>query len=98
MTSTHPQTSAADVRAQRPRAESRPARRTFTETKLGTKTSEFYLALAGIAAVLIATYMDSNDSLAVEDGWFYASLIVVGYVLSRGFAKLGTREPYTDSE
>jgi hypothetical protein len=75
----------------------RPAeRRTFTETKLGFKTSEFLMAVVAIAAVLIATYSDGDDSLTQNDGWRYAAWIAVAYIVSRGLAKLGVREPYTD--
>lgn len=74
----------------------RPAERhTFTETKLGIKTSEFVLAVIVIAALLIASYIDGDDTLSHQDGWLYASLVAIGYILSRGLAKLGTREPYT---
>ena len=75
----------------------RPAeRRTFTENKLGVKTSEFIMAVVAIAAVLIATYSDGDDTLTQNDGWRYAAWIAVAYIVSRGLAKLGVREPYTD--
>ena len=70
-------------------------RRTFTETKAGYKTTEFIFAVAAIVAVLIATYAE-DDSLDAADGWRYASWIAIAYIVSRGLAKLGTREPYTD--
>lgn len=65
----------------------------FTETKAGAKTTEFLLAVVFIAGILVATYMD-EDSLGREDGWRYASFVAVAYLISRGLAKLGTREPY----
>ena len=71
-------------------------RRTFTETKLGFKTSEFLVMAAAVLAVLIATYADGDDSLTQNDGWRYASWIAVAYIVSRGLAKLGVREPYDD--
>jgi hypothetical protein len=74
----------------------RPMRRTFTEAKSGFKTTEFFVMLAFIAGVLIATYSDS-DSLARADGWRYASLAVAAYIVSRGLAKLGTRQPVDDA-
>jgi hypothetical protein len=70
-------------------------RRTYTETKNGFKTSEFYVMLVFVAGVLLSTYAD-QDSLARRDGWFFAALAVGAYILSRGLAKLGTREPYDD--
>jgi hypothetical protein len=74
----------------------RPDRRTFTETKLGFKTSEFLVALAAMVAVLVATYADGDDSLTQNDGWRYAAWIAAAYIVSRGLAKLGVREPYAD--
>jgi hypothetical protein len=74
----------------------RGERRTFTETKLGFKTSEFLVALAAIVAVLVATYADGDDTLTQNDGWRYAAWIAAAYIVSRGLAKLGVREPYAD--
>jgi hypothetical protein len=71
-------------------------RRTFTETKLGFKTSEFLVMVAAVVAILIATYADGDDTLTQNDGWRYAAWIAVAYIVSRGLAKLGVREPYTD--
>jgi len=68
--------------------------RTYTETKLGFKTSEFLVMLAAFAAVIVATYVDGDDTLTQNDGWRYASWIAVAYIVSRGLAKLGVREPY----
>ena len=71
-------------------------RRTFTETRLGLKTSEFLVALAAIVAVLVATYADGDDTLTQNDGWRYAAFIAVAYLISRGLAKVGMREPYSE--
>ena len=73
----------------------RPGRRTFTETKVGSKTTEFLLTLAVIVAILVAVYVGDAD-LDASDGWRYASWVAVAYIVSRGLAKLGTREPYTE--
>jgi hypothetical protein len=80
--------------ASRPTAR-HPGRRTFTETKAGSKTTEFLLTLAMIAAILVAVYVGDAD-LDASDGWRYASWVAAAYIVSRGLAKLGTREPYTD--
>jgi hypothetical protein len=71
-------------------------RHRYTEAKDGFKTSEFYVMAAFVAAVLFATYLDS-DSLAREDGWRFAAFAVVAYIISRGLAKLGVRHP-SDNE
>jgi hypothetical protein len=77
------------------RADSYGQRRTFTESKAGFKTTEFMLTLAAIAAILIAVYVGDAD-LDAADGWRYASWVAAAYIVSRGLAKLGTREPYAE--
>ena len=74
------------------------SRRTFTETKSGFKTSEFYVMILFVAGVLFAAYASGEDALGRDDGWLFASLAVVAYIVSRGLAKLGTREPYEDRD
>ena len=68
--------------------------RTYTETKLGTKTTEFYAMVFAIVGIVVATYADSGDTLTKNNGIRYATFVAVAYILSRGLAKLGTREPY----
>ena len=94
--STQNPTVASPRRTEAPTYEPRPtARRTFTETKAGAKTTEFYVMLIFVAGVLLSTYAD-QDTLARRDGWFFAALAVGAYIISRGLAKLGSREPYTE--
>ena len=85
-----------DTGTTRPAASGR-RRRTFTETKAGYMTTEFYFAVVAIAGILIATYVDDAD-LGANEGWKYATWVAVAYIISRGLAKLGTREPYTDRD
>ncbi len=73
------------------------ARSTFTEAKQGFKTSEFYVMLVFVAGVLLTTFAD-KDTLTRNDGFRYAAFAVAAYVLSRGLAKLGVREPYTTDD
>lgn len=72
-----------------------PRRRTFTETRLGFKTTEFWVMIVAVAGILISTYAD-DDTLSRKDGWLFASIVVAAYVVSRGLAKLGSREPYDE--
>jgi hypothetical protein len=72
--------------------------RRFTETKLGFKTSEFYMMLLFVVAVIVAAYVSSSDALSREDGWRFASWVAAAYIVSRGLAKLGVREPYSDDD
>jgi hypothetical protein len=53
------------------------------------------LAIAMIVALVVAVYVADAD-LDAADGWRYASWVAAAYIVSRGLAKLGTREPYTD--
>jgi hypothetical protein len=72
-------------------------RRTFTETKAFYKTSEFLVWLVSVAGVLAITYIDDPASLSNWHGWLLVSVLSAAYMLSRGFAKSGTREPYSAS-
>lgn len=92
---THSADLGAGVRSDR-RAVGRERHRTFTETKLGFKTTEFMFALAMIVALVVAVYVGDAD-LDATDGWRYASWVAAAYIVSRGLAKLGTREPYAES-
>lgn len=53
--------------------------------------------IAAIVAILIATYAD-EDNLDAADGWRYVAWVAVAYIVSRGLAKLGACEPYTDDD
>ena len=44
--------------------------------------------------VIVAAYASNSDALSREDGWRFASFVAAAYIISRGLAKLGTREPY----
>jgi hypothetical protein len=79
----------------RRRADANGHSRTFTETKAGFKTTEFVMMLAVVVAILIATYVADAD-LGANEGWRYISWVAAAYIVSRGLAKLGTREPYTE--
>jgi hypothetical protein len=79
----------------RRRAVANGRRRTFTETKAGFKTTEFVMMLAVVVAILIATYVADAD-LGANEGWRYISWVAAAYIVSRGLAKLGTREPYAE--
>ena len=76
----------------------RPAtRRLSTETKAAFKTTEFFAYVAVLAGVLIAgALVDSSDAggYGARQVWLYATILTVGYLLSRGLAKSGSRDPY----
>ena len=65
-----------------------------TETKASTKTSEFFVYLAAAAAILIASLI--VDGFNATEGWMFFTFLTIGYMISRGLAKSGSREPYRD--
>jgi hypothetical protein len=65
-----------------------------TETKASTKTSEFFVYLVGVAAILIASLI--MDGFNATEGWMFFTFLSIGYMISRGLAKSGSREPYRD--
>ena len=73
------------------------SRRLSTETKAAFKTTEFFAYIAVLAGILIAgALVDSSDAggYGARQVWLYATILTVGYLLSRGLAKSGSRDPY----
>lgn len=58
-------------------------------TRAALRTTEFWMTVALVVLVLVATYAD--DALGSADGWRFATWAVMAYVVSRGLAKLGKR-------
>jgi hypothetical protein len=74
-------------------------RRKSTETKASFKTTEFMAYVGVLIAVLIAgIIVDSTNAggLGAKQVWLYATILTVGYMISRGLAKAGSRDPYDD--
>jgi hypothetical protein len=53
----------------------------------GMRTTEFWLSLVAVAAVLAAV-VATDDPWARAAGWMFAAVMVSCYVVSRGLAKL----------
>jgi hypothetical protein len=73
------------------------ARRLSTETKSSFKTTELFVYVAAVAMVLIAALVADNDGGAgfgAKSAWLYVTILTVGYMVSRGLAKSGSRDPY----
>lgn len=72
------------------------ARSLSTETKQFFKTSEFVTYVIVFLGILIAARQiegdGGNDYFTADKAWLYLTL---GYMLSRGIAKSGSREPYS---
>jgi hypothetical protein len=66
-----------------------------TETKSASKTTEFVVYVLAVLGVLIAS-MIVDQSFGADPAWRYVTYLTVGYMISRGLAKAGSREPYRD--
>ena len=80
----------------------RAAKRLTTETKQFFKTSEWWTYLAIVIAILIAgnsieAEEGGADFFAADKVWLYITILTVGYLISRGIAKSGVRDPYWDT-
>jgi len=79
-----------------------PLQRLSTETKASTKTTEFFVFLAAVAAVVITAVMvgqDENtgiDPFGALDAIQYITFLSIGYMVARGLAKSGSRENYSN--
>ena len=69
--------------------------RLATETKAAFKTTEFIAYVVILIGLFIASaVVDSNEDgqgFGAEQVWFYATLLTIGYMISRGLAKAGSR-------
>ena len=73
--------------------------RKSTETKAAFKTTELMAFVGIVVAVLVAALIvDENDAggMGAKQAWLYVTILTVGYMISRGLAKSGSRDPYTD--
>jgi hypothetical protein len=59
------------------------------ETKNALKTTEFFAMVAVNAAILIAAWV--SDSLDDVRAWTLVAAVSIGYIISRGLAKSGSR-------
>jgi hypothetical protein len=75
--------------------------RLSTETKASSKTTELYVFLAAVAAVVVTASMvgqDDNtgiDPFGALDALRFITFLSIGYMVARGLAKSGSRENYT---
>jgi hypothetical protein len=84
-----------------------PVRRLSTETKAAFKTTEFFAYLTVLAGIFIAGAVTSGgvngagvhrvDVFPAHQVWLYAAILTVGYMVSRGLAKAGSKQPYDAS-
>ncbi len=72
------------------------ASRRGSETKAGSKTTEFIVFVVAVIGVLVASFLVSTthaqeDYFRADRAWFYIVLLSIGYLVSRGLAKAGSR-------
>lgn len=53
--------------------------------------SEVWIWAVSVAALIVVTYRDP-DSLTHQTAWVLITVLSVGFMLARGFAKLGTHQ------
>jgi hypothetical protein len=74
-------------------------RRLTTETKASTKTTELFIFVAMVLAVVVtANLYDGNgtdgDPFGATTAMRYVVYLTIAYLVSRGLAKSGSREAY----
>jgi hypothetical protein len=80
----------------------RTVRRLTTETKQAFKTTEFWAMVGLVVAILISAAVinggdNGTDEFIARQAWLYVSILGAGYFISRGLAKSGSSDPYTDA-
>ena len=95
LTNGHADTSRRDV--------TEHGRRLSTETKSAFNTTEFIAYVVVLAGILIAgaitkasSYAGNHDPFRADRVWLYVTVLTVGYMISRGIAKAGSRQPYDE--
>jgi hypothetical protein len=78
------------------RSEDRLYVRDLHETKPFAKTSEFWVWLVTAAAVLAWSMREGGDSFTSDEGMTLVVALSAAYMIARGLAKAGSREPAID--
>jgi hypothetical protein len=78
------------------------ADRRSTETKASTKTTEFFAYVAivlatAITALVVGDGGEGQDVFNAHDAMKLIAFLTIGYMVSRGLAKSGSREHYNNS-
>jgi hypothetical protein len=75
----------------------RAERQKSTESKAAFKTTELIVYVLAVLGVLIAS-MIVDQSFGADPAWRYVTYLTVGYLISRGLAKSGWRNPRAEGE
>jgi hypothetical protein len=77
-------------------------RRLTTETKQAFKTTEFWAMVGVIVAILVSAAAikggdtGGTDEFIARQAWLYVAIVAGAYLISRGLAKAGSRDPYIE--
>jgi di/tricarboxylate transporter len=77
-------------------------RRLTTETKQAFKTTEFWAMVGVIVAILVSAAAikggdtGGTDEFIARQAWLYVAIVAGAYLISRGLAKSGSADPYTE--
>ena len=80
-----------------------PIARLTTETKQAFKTTEFWGMVGVIVAILVSAAVikggdtDGTDEFIARQAWLYVAIVAGAYFISRGLAKSGSSDPYTET-
>ena len=76
-------------------------RRLSTETKQAFKTTEFWAYVAVVVGILVSAAAikggdtaPGTDEFIANQAWLYVAILTGAYIVGRGLAKSGSREPY----
>ena len=69
-----------------------------TETKAAFKTTELIVYALAVLGVLIASFLVQEASFGADHAWRYVTYLTIGYMISRGLAKSGSRNPKAEGE
>ena len=73
-------------------------RRVSNETKPSFKTTELIAYVVAVMGVLVASAVTDTSDFGTQEAWFYVTLLTVGYMVSRGLAKAGSRNFFDADE
>ena len=77
-------------------------RRLTTETKQAFKTTEFWAMVGVVVAILVSAAAikggdtSGTDEFIARQAWLYVAIVAGAYLISRGLAKSGSSDPYTE--
>jgi hypothetical protein len=80
----------------RPETETYRDGRTADETKASFKTTELWAAIVGVVLLVVVYNASSDLSLDLFRACLLCTVLGAAYIVSRGFAKSGSRPEHSD--